>query len=203
MIFWAMWLQDYQFGTMQANGNRFKKIVYDFDLVSGKVNQVSYQPGQPDAFYHRYVYDAENRITNVLTSADSINWDNDAFYQYYDHGPLARAILGEQQVQGINYAYNLQGWMKSINPDVYNGTGYTLKADGSTGSIVGKSAYNVMLNYFNGDYRAISGATPMDTLVNSTLGGDYRPLYNGNISSMAVNVAKLNNPLFITINMTS
>jgi hypothetical protein len=66
-------LQDCRFGTMQANGNRFKKVVYDFDLVSDKVNQVSYQPGQRDAFYHRYVYDADNRITNVLTSADSIN----------------------------------------------------------------------------------------------------------------------------------
>jgi RHS repeat-associated protein len=188
-------VQDYKLGTMANNNNRFKKIVYDFDLVSGKVNQVSYQPGQPDAFYHRYIYDAENRITNVLTSADSLNWDNDAFYMYYDHGPLARTILGEQQVQGINYAYNLQGWMKSINPDIYNGTGYTLKADGSNGSVVGKTAYNIMLNYFNGDYRAISGATPMDTLVNNALGGDYRPLYNGNISSMAVNVNALNNPL--------
>ncbi|THU34986.1 RHS repeat-associated core domain-containing protein [Niastella caeni] len=188
-------LQDYRIGTMGNNLNRFKKIAYDYDLISGKVNQVSYQPGQPDAFYHRYEYDAENRITNVLTSADSINWDNDAFYQYYDHGLLARTILGEQQVQGINYAYNLMGWTKSINPDIYAGAGYTLKADGSTGSVVGKTAYNVMLNYFNGDYKAISGAAPSDTGVNATLGGEYRPLYNGNISSMAVTIGKLNNPL--------
>ncbi len=188
-------VQDYRFGVMADNGNRFKKIAYDFDLVSGKVNQVSYQPGQPDAFYHRYVYDAENRITNVLTSADSINWDNDAFYQYYDHGPLARTILGEQQVQGINHAYNLQGWLKTFNPDVQTGGGYTLKADGSTGSVVGKSAYQVMLNYFSGDYKAISGAVAMDAGVADTLGSDYRPLYNGNISSMAVNIEKLGNPL--------
>jgi RHS repeat-associated protein len=188
-------LQDYQYGDMLTTSNRFKKIAYDFDLVSGKVNQVSYQPGRSDAFYHRYVYDAENRITNVLTSADSINWDNDAFYQYYDHGSIARAVIGEQQVQGINYAYNLQGWMKSINPDVNVTSGYTLKPDGSTGSVVGKTAYNVMLNYYNGDYKAISGAMPMDSAVNVTLGSQYRPLFNGNISSMAVNVGALNNPL--------
>lgn len=186
-------VQDYRFGVMADNGNRFKKIAYDFDLVSGKVNQVSYQPGQPDAFYHRYVYDAENRITNVLTSADSINWDNDAFYQYYDHGPLARTIIGEQQVQGINHAYNLQGWLKTFNPDVQTGGGYTLKADGSTGSVVGKPAYQVMLNYFNGDYKAISGATPWNG--SSALGSNYRQLYNGNISSMAVDIEKLGNPL--------
>ena len=187
-------LQDYRLGVMNDNNNRLKKIVYDYDLVSGKVNQVSYQPGLPDAFYHRYVYDAENRITNVLTSADSVNWDNDAFYQYYDHGPLARTVLGEQQVQGINYAYNLQGWMKSINPDIDTTAGYTLRPDGSTGNVVGKTAYNVMLNYFNGDYKAISGAMP-DASIDGTLGGQYRPLYNGNISSMAVNVGALNNPL--------
>jgi hypothetical protein len=109
---------------------------------------LSYQPGQVDAFYHRYIYDAENRITNVLTSADSINWDNDAFYQYYDHGPLARTVLGEQQVQGINYAYNLQGWMKSINPNIYDSTGYTLKADGSNGSVVGKSDHEKQWHYY-------------------------------------------------------
>jgi hypothetical protein len=111
-------VQDFKKGSMAANGNRFKKIVYDYDLVSGKVNQVSFQQGFYDAFYHTYLYDAENRITNVtersegnerglngveaeaLSSTDSINWDNDAFYSYYAHGPLARSILGEQQVQG-------------------------------------------------------------------------------------------------------
>jgi RHS repeat-associated protein len=139
------------------------------------------------------VYDAENRITNVLTSADSINWDNDAFYQYYDHGPLARTVLGEQQVQGINHAYNLQGWIKSFNPDINNGNGYTLKADGSAGSIVGKPAYQISLNYFDGDYKAISGATPWNGA--TALGGNYRPLYNGNISNMAVSIEALNNPL--------
>lgn len=185
-------LQDYQLGNMLTTKNRFKKMAYNYDLLSGKVNQVSYQPGQTDAFYHRYLYDAENRITNVLTSADSINWDNDAFYQYYDHGPLARAVVGEQQVQGINYAYNLRGWIKSINPDITT-SGNTLKPDGSNGSVVGKTAYNVMLNYFKGDYKAISGASSQDADVK--LGGEYRPLYNGNISSMAVNIEALNNPL--------
>ncbi|SEP49454.1 hypothetical protein, partial [Niastella yeongjuensis] len=96
---------------------------------------------------------------------------NDAYYQYYDHGPLARTVLGEQQVQGVNYAYNLQGWMKSINPAIYDTVGFTLKADGSTGSVVGKTAYNVMLNYFNGDYKAISGAAPQDASIDGTLGG--------------------------------
>src|SRR6185437_691015 len=57
-------VQDYGNGTlysdvsnvMNSSSNRFKKIVYDFDLVSGKVNQVSYQHGYADGFYHAYQY---------------------------------------------------------------------------------------------------------------------------------------------------
>src|SRR6266545_3817890 len=109
-------LQDYNQGIMQSTNHRFKKIVYRYDLISGKVNYVIYQPGEVDAFYHHYLYDAENRITSVLTSKDSIYWESDARYQYYKHGPLARTVLGQQQVQGLDYIYTLQGWLKAINP---------------------------------------------------------------------------------------
>ena len=141
-------VQDYHSGIMNATNNRFKKIVYDYDLQSGKVDKVAYQHGYADAFYHSYIYDAENRITNVLTSADSINWDNDAFYNYYLHGPLQRTVLGDQQVQGVNYAYSLQGWMKSVNPPIYTGSGYTLQADGVSGSQVATNAYNLQAQLF-------------------------------------------------------
>ena len=100
---------------MNTNNNRFKKLVYTYDLISGKVNTVAYQPGQPDQFYHRYRYDAENRLTEAGTSSDSVHWQQDARYEYYQHGPLARLVLGEEQVQGVDYAYTLQGWLKGGN----------------------------------------------------------------------------------------
>src|SRR5690606_25837486 len=50
-------LQHYNAGIMQSTGNAFKKITYDYDLISGKVNKVSYQPGGHDQFHHRYEYD--------------------------------------------------------------------------------------------------------------------------------------------------
>jgi hypothetical protein len=31
------------------------------------------------------------------------------------HGPLARTILGQQQVQGLDYAHTLQGWLKGVH----------------------------------------------------------------------------------------
>ena len=191
-------VQDFKQGSMANNGNRFKKLAYNFDLVSGKVNQVSYQQGFGDAFFHSYVYDAENRITNVQSSLDGTNWDNDAFYSYYAHGPLARTILGQQQVQGINYAYTLQGWLKAINPAPYTGGSFNLRPD-SVGNVVANNAYNLTLNYFKGDYNPISVVAGVDSALNNAagnnLGGDFRPLYNGNISSMGVNVHKLTNPL--------
>lgn len=51
-----------------VGNNHFKLLKYQYDLISGKVNLVQYQPGEVDQFYHRYEYDAENRLTRVFTS---------------------------------------------------------------------------------------------------------------------------------------
>jgi RHS repeat-associated protein len=108
-------LQDYKKTMGLVAGNRYKKITYKYDLISGKVNEVGYQPGQADAFYHRYMYDAENKLTDVQTSKEYVYWENDAKYDYYRHGPMARTKLGHLEVQGVDYAYTLQGWLKGVN----------------------------------------------------------------------------------------
>ncbi|MBC7388106.1 MAG: hypothetical protein H7329_02750 [Opitutaceae bacterium] len=262
-------LNDYyglQSMTNNAGGaaNHYKHITYDYDLISGKVNQVNYQPDQPDAFYHRYSYDAENRLTKAETSRDKVYWEEDANYLYYRHGPLARTVLGKMRVQGIDYAYTLQGWLKAVNP-VYpnsggtggNGTGCgpgtgldVLDVDarqpvtptnyvarntinfnpgfesGDNGdafeayidasltlcnsnsatindqdgvdfsySTVCRDVYKYTLNYYNTDYRSIGGGASPSMMVPGQLGADNRPLYNGNISSMGVSVAKFNQPM--------
>jgi hypothetical protein len=64
-------LQDY-LGLPAMTGATFKRICYDYDLVSVKVNGVDYQPGASDAFYYRYLYDAENRLVTTSSSRDSI-----------------------------------------------------------------------------------------------------------------------------------
>jgi RHS repeat-associated protein len=103
-------------------------------------------------------------------------------------------VIGQQQVQGVNYAYTLQGWLKAINPLPDTTGAFTLRPD-SSGTVVANTAYNVMLDYFNGDFNPISGAAGPDSAVSTTLGSDYRPLYNGNISSMGANIRGLNGPL--------
>lgn len=102
----------------QINGFGSKVTEYDYDLISGKVNKVFYQKGQADQFTHVYRYDADNRIVSVQTSSDNQIWSEDARYFYYKHGPLARVELGRDKVQGLDYYYTLQGWLKGVNvPD--------------------------------------------------------------------------------------
>lgn len=178
--------------VMNQSGNRFKKVVYEFDLVSGKVNQVSYQPGQSDAYYHRYVYDGENRLTDVYTGRDSVMLyffpEREARYSYYKHGPMARTELGLLRVQGMDYAYTLQGWLKAVNPAM--GGTLTNGTDTTEAFPVAQDAYGFSLHYYRGDYKAI-GYTPQSATVIGALSSNAAPLYNGNITAMVVNIPKL------------
>jgi hypothetical protein len=40
--------------------------------------------------------------------------DPGAGYQYYLHGPLKRAEIGQDKIQGLDYAYTLQGWLREL-----------------------------------------------------------------------------------------
>ena len=196
-------LLDYRDIAGMNRNNRFKKIVYRYDLISGKVNEVTYQPGQPDAFHHRYFYDAENRLIEVHTSKDSLNWEQDASYTYYKHGPLARVLLGHQSVQGVDYAYTLQGWLKGVNttdvatttsPNPYEGGGHTSYDMGVDSMPVAKDAYGFALYYYGqNDYKPIGGVRPFANADTGIVG--FKPLYNGNIAAMAVNIPKVGEPL--------
>ncbi len=182
--------------VMNANGNRFKKVVYRFDLTSDKVNLVAYQPGQADQLYHRYTYDADNKLLMAETSYDSVYWEKDVRYQHYKHGFLSRMVLGDQQVQGIDYAYTLQGWLKGINGTSLNAD-YDMGNDGKVtaqNQYVARDVWGLTLNYFSGDHTPITNTNPFPG-TSAFLGSSYKPLFNGNISSMAVNIGKFNEPI--------
>ncbi|SDF49222.1 RHS repeat domain-containing protein [Chitinophaga filiformis] len=184
-------LQDYKVGGMADAGNRFKKIVYKYDLISGNVKQVAYQPSQADAFYHRYTYDAENRLINVETSRDSVYWENDAYYQYYRHGGLARMVLGQQQVQGMDYAYTLQGWLKGVNTTSIGGS-TDMGKDGVAGSAVARDAIGYSLYYYGvRDYSQIGSLSPFASIE----GTGYKPLYNGNIAAVSRHIPDMGESL--------
>ena len=62
---------------------------------------------------------------------------------------------------------------------------------GDDGNFIARDVYGFNLNYFTGDYNSINigkNAFPGHTAYMPT--GEYKALYNGNISSMAVNISK-------------
>ncbi len=188
-----------------------KKINYTYDLISGKVNTVNYQPGLADMFMHRYEYDADNRITAVYSSKNNVVWDRDAKYFYYLHGPLARVETGHDKVQGTDYAYTLQGWIKGINSNILasandigkdaNGT-LTSASSGApyiSNKFNATDVFGYSLTYFNNaaqkDYMAINATTGSATDFVAAAPTVQSPdLYNGNIRQMVTSYADASAP---------
>ena len=184
---------------LAAVSNQYKHLYYQYDLISGKVNQVDYSPGQRDEYHHRYSYDADNRIVQVETSKDAILWDKDANYEYYKHGPLSRAELGDLKVQGLDYSYTIQGWIKGVNSNTLSavrdpGRDGDLSLSGNTHAKVATDAFGYTLGYFAGDYNPIGTFTTASKFEASTAGSDLlaarSDLWNGNISHMVTCLPK-------------
>jgi hypothetical protein len=97
-----------QSGNDEQSGNESESE----DGESG--NESENEEPSADQWNHAYRYDADNRITEAYTSKETPfitasifnseleneliyneDWQNDARYFYYDHGPLARVELGD------------------------------------------------------------------------------------------------------------
>ena len=182
---------------------RFKRTDYDFDLISGNTHKVSYQKGSPDGWYHEYQYDADNRLTQVATSRDDVVYDMDAQYHYYEHGPLARKEIGENNVQGMDYVYTLQGWIKGINSDVLDPTrdigqdGDDIANTNNPNAVFARDASGLSLGYRNSDYQPIDNAmwaTVTNRFIADPTGSDLlaarNDLFNGNIGHAVTTITK-------------
>ena len=157
-------------------GIRKNYLAYDYDLISGNVLKVRYNEGLNDAFYHKYQYDEDNRLLAAYTSVNNQLWDRDARYEYYQHGPLRRTVIGQDRVQGIDYTYTIHGWLKAINhPDLLN----TDPGNDGDDNLTGKDAFGMTLGYYNGDFAANN--SPFNSTHTTHLAGT--DLFNGNISS--------------------
>ncbi|SFM67630.1 RHS repeat-associated core domain-containing protein [Chitinophaga sp. YR627] len=186
----------------------FKRVDYQYDLVSGKINKIRYQAGQPDQFIYNYEYDAENRLIKASTDTKTTSpnsWEmltphNDALYKYYYHGPLARTELGDKQlVQGIDYVYTLQGWLKAINGTNLDPTKDVGQDGLNSGDrpTVARDVYAYSLDYYKDDFKAIGRSVIVNNALALTwtagekteIGTD---LFNGNISRTTVGLKPIN-----------
>lgn len=191
---------------------RYLLTRYQYDLISGKVNELHYMPGMAEQFSHYYMYDGDNRLIRAYTSANGgFTRELEAKYFYHLTGPLARVELGRHQVQGLDYSYTIHGWLKGMNSDYLNAL-HDRGRDGFTNGNTEKHLHanfgidgaGFTLNYYGGDYEAIgsglttphyrsfeldapSGSVPLNyILTNTSLSWNYG-LYNGNIAKMVSN----------------
>jgi hypothetical protein len=165
------------------------------------MKEVTYQKGKPDEYRHRYHYDANNRLVRAFTSRNGEVWEMDAKYFYYLHGPLARTETGHDKVQGTDFAYNLQGWLKGVNSATLSST-RDLGKDAGTGlnQWGGTDAIGYQLGYYTNDYESIEATTAFAAttalqtlnLVNGNAAGS---LYNGNITHMVTAIRKTDETL--------
>lgn len=194
---------------------RIKRMDYSYDLLSGNVHRMSVQSGEADQWHHAYVYDADNRIRKVYTNTGtpltgihrltqnkenelSVNsdWQNDAQYYYYDHGPLARVEIGQNNLQGLDYYYNLQGWLKGVNSSVldHEKDPGSDSDPNSLNALFAKDVFGFGLQYYTGDYASIGGGSPQASVsASSNAATNSSDLYNGNIRYMQTAITNPNN----------
>ncbi|PKP04006.1 MAG: hypothetical protein CVU11_06505, partial [Bacteroidetes bacterium HGW-Bacteroidetes-6] len=180
---------------------RITRTDYSYDLLSGNVKQLVYQSGQYDQFIHRYSYDVNNRLRAVYTSRDGFVWSQDAKQLYNSMGTMARLELGQYHVQGLDYIYTINGWLKAINSVTLrpsrdpglDGNGRISGSSNNPDACFAEDALGFALTYFK--------QNPADVVIcNSTysgrnpefeptidIGSDYYAavydLYNGNIAA--------------------
>ncbi len=159
---------------------RYFLIEYAYDFL-GNVIKVGFQPQTfgndvSEALWHHYTYDKNQRLKTVHTSVypeDHAEYDLylHATYEYYPHGPLKRIELAEN-MQGIDYTYTPQGWLKSINHPIRS---LDPGGDGSNG--FEEDLFGMTLEYFEGDF-----ATSKTGIGSLNLDENAVPQqYNGNI----------------------
>ena len=125
------------------------KYTYNFLGNVLKAENLSYSLGGVllEQFYHFYEYDADSRLSKVYTSATTeADKKLRATYTYYLHGPLKRIELGDK-LQGIDFVYNIHGWLTQINhPDKSKDPGKD-----------GNDVFGMILNYYETDLANVFG----------------------------------------------
>ncbi|GAA0876131.1 hypothetical protein GCM10009118_25410 [Wandonia haliotis] len=165
---------------------------YEYELLSGNMKKVLYQAEKIDQHTQTYTYDALNRLTEVHSSTDAIHYHREAGYSYYDYGPLARKEIGSARVQGQDFMYTINGWLKGMNSNMLDkskdpgkdGTVYPTGLFAARNLRVAKDVVGFSLGYFDRDYDPIGGIPAEATYMGTNFGNGAPDLFNGNIRHM-------------------
>jgi RHS repeat-associated protein len=109
---------------------------------------------------------------------------------------LARIEIGNEKVQGVDYAYTIQGWLKGINSYTTGNGDVDMGKDGTEDGGLHAAGFPKdvtaeLLNYYPNDYKKI-GAEGAQFYPESPVAvlnsGFSKPLYNGNIQNSMMSV---------------
>jgi hypothetical protein len=143
---------------------------YDFsgNVITAVQKNFTLNSTSPSSqFYHHYEYDADKRLSKTFTSLDGTNKNLRAVYQYYLHGPLKRIELGER-LQGVDFVYNINGWLTSINhldPNQDPGR------DGKSGAhaMFKEDAFGMILDYYESSLSNLFQASAEPSRINDPM----------------------------------
>lgn len=164
-----------------VTGLGVKTVKYTYNFQS-QLTQMNYQDEVAgERFIHYYSYDASQRMSETKTSFDGSTLTSNEKLSYYLHGPVKRREL-QTDLQGIDYVYTIQGWLKSMNDpnlssadpgkDSYTGSHSSFKQD----------AFGFTLDYFGGDYVRLN--TNVETYTPSTGNTPLSDKYTGAVRAI-------------------
>ncbi|WP_431165684.1 RHS repeat domain-containing protein [Tenacibaculum halocynthiae] len=153
-----------------------KTIDYSYDPITGQVVKVDYQRHVRDErFVHRYEYNIGGQLIKVSTSVNDVDYVEQAEYKYNEIGQLIRTELADN-LQGIDYVYNLKGQLKAINHPSLNATNDP-GHDGTNGFV--SDVFGMTLQYHTNDYTRTNTPTPIPQVTANTPNQ-----FNGNIQAI-------------------
>ncbi len=161
----------------------YKTINYSYNPSTGLVTEVDYQRHEPsERFIHKFTYNQAGQLVTVHTSRTGMDsdWVEQAQYTYAETGELIRTVLAED-LQGIDYVYNINGQLKAINHPTLE-PAKDPGGDGLPGSSIAADVFGFAVDYYNGDY--IRTGTPTPVAQQNIHGTDQ---YNGNIKGVRFN----------------
>lgn len=188
---WLITYQSAQIGYVIMN------YTYDdFSNLLLSTEYLRYKDGSfvdAEALTTMYEYDCNYRLESVYTKTPVLGKRHEATYEYYVHGPLKRLEIANE-LQGIDYYYSVNGWLKGINHPSLDKN----KDPGKDGTLgeghdnFKPDVFGMWLHYYSGDYVSNGFNEDNDVLgIQSTVNN----FYSGNITAQTWKTANLNHNL--------
>jgi RHS repeat-associated protein len=174
---------DFDYTTYQTTLNRqFKAIDYTYDLNTGLLTTKTFEKNyNKEKLTHKFYYDADMRLNHVDIGRDTSVGTTPVThitYYYYKHGPLKRKEY-KDKIQGVDYVYNVNGELKSINHPALDSIKDPGQDGKSGGNGFGTDLFGMAIDYHNTDYSR-SGSN----IISSSGTGSNDGFYNGRIHAL-------------------